>query len=336
MHRLLVVGLLVAAVSAEIQPPAWSSTYSVSGYLTIPFAEIMEKFDAFYDEESGNSRIDYYNGMDKTFQLTKDGKYGRMLKIVPMTDETVFNEMNCFAVSGSKSGPIEVQSILPDLAGFTLKGTDYYNGEDVQKWQKKEEIGHKVNKYTMYLKVFPDKTAIPVHYEMKGFNTLLGSHYDHYYLEYMDFSPKKPDPAIFKDYDDGKCHGFPGPGFDHTYTMNPMKEFIHHQRSHIDEAFDHFENKHEKQYRNSDDRENRKDIFSHNMRFISSKNRQHLTYKLAPNHLTDLTDSEMAKMRGRLRSKGYNGGAPFSYSQYELDSTPNMLDWRLYGAVRYI
>ena len=32
-------------------------------------------------------------------------------------------------------------------------------------------------------------------------------------------------------------------------------------------------------------------------------------------------------------AKGYNGGEPFEYSQQELDSTPNALDWRLYGAV---
>ena len=61
--------------------------------------------------------------------------------------------------------------------------------------------------------------------------------------------------------------------------------------------------------------------------------RQHLSYTLAANHLTDLTDSEMRMLRGKLKSTGYNGGAPFEYSQEELDSTPNALDWRLYGAV---
>jgi len=104
-------------------------------------------------------------------------------------------------------------------------------------------------------------------------------------------------------------------------------------KGHIDQAFDTFERKHSKDYRNEEDRENRKDIFSQNMRFIHSKNRQHLTYTLAPNHLTDLTDTEMSIMRGRLTSSGYNGGDPFFYTNYELKSTPDMLDWRLYGAV---
>ena len=62
----------------------------------------------------------------------------------------------------------------------------------------------------MWIQVSGD-TAIPVFYEMKGFNTLLGSHYDHYYMEYTQFSTDKPDPKAF-DYDDEavKCHGFPG------------------------------------------------------------------------------------------------------------------------------
>ena len=104
-------------------------------------------------------------------------------QIVPMTDEKVFNEMNCFKVDGSKEGPIDVQSILPSLEGFELKGNDRVNGQDCQKWQKKEQIEHKMNKYTMWLKVV-NGVATPVRYEMKGFNTLLGSHYDHYYLMY--------------------------------------------------------------------------------------------------------------------------------------------------------
>ena len=101
-----------------------------------------------------------------------------------MTDEKVFNQMNCFAVNGSQDSPIDVQPILPDLSGFQLKGNEKIHDCDCQKWQKEEEIGHKLNKYTIWLKVEND-VAIPKHYEMKGFNTLLGSHYDHYFLKYM-------------------------------------------------------------------------------------------------------------------------------------------------------
>ena len=48
-------------------------------------------------------------------------------------------------------------------------------------WRKKETIGEKQNIYSFWFKKDP-KTgdAIPVTYEMRGFNNLLGSHYDHY------------------------------------------------------------------------------------------------------------------------------------------------------------
>ena len=109
MKQLLGLATLFAVARAYHEsPPPWSPTYTVSGYLTIPFAEINEKFDAYYDEESGSSRIDYYDGMDKTYQLSKNGDFGKMLKIVPMTDETVFNQINCFESLGSQSEPVEV------------------------------------------------------------------------------------------------------------------------------------------------------------------------------------------------------------------------------------
>ena len=42
------------------------------------------------------------------------------------------------------------------------------------------------------------KEAVPVRYEMRGFNTLLGSHYDHYYLEYDWYSFEAPSPNVFE------------------------------------------------------------------------------------------------------------------------------------------
>ena len=42
------------------------------------------------------------------------------------------------------------------------------------------------------------KEAIPIRYEMKGFNTLLGSHYDHYYIDYDFYSFEAPSSDVFK------------------------------------------------------------------------------------------------------------------------------------------
>jgi len=70
-------------------------------------------------------------------------------------------------------------------------------------------------------------------------------------------------------------------------------------------------------------------------RFIHSKNRAGLGFQLGVNHLADRTDLELKALRGKQYSGGYNGGAPFPYTNHKsmADDLPSDLDWRLYGAV---
>ena len=75
-------------------PPTWSPTYTVEGVVVIPYAEIEEPFVGYADMSSGKSRVDYYGGMDKTFQRADVGKYGTMFKVVPETTENVKNEVH--------------------------------------------------------------------------------------------------------------------------------------------------------------------------------------------------------------------------------------------------
>ena len=78
LSSLLIFSLCVTSLWAA---PEWSETYTVFGTLSIPFAEIEEPFAAFADLANGRSRIDYYGGMDKTFQRTDVGKFGTMFKV---------------------------------------------------------------------------------------------------------------------------------------------------------------------------------------------------------------------------------------------------------------
>lgn len=41
------------------------------------------------------------------------------------------------------------------------------------------------------------QVGTPIKYEMRGYNTLLGSHYDHYYLIYDWFTPEVPSDDVF-------------------------------------------------------------------------------------------------------------------------------------------
>jgi len=330
--------LLGAVKGATV--PAWSPTYSVQGVLSIPFAEIEEPFTAWANMPDMKSRIDYYGGMVKTFQRGDIKEFGTTAKIIPMTNEVVVNEIDCFAVDGDKENKIEPQSILPDISEFELIGDDLKNGQECQKWQKMEQIGQKVSKYTMWLKLVRSLTgkedlAVPIHYEMRGYNSLLGSHFDHYYLSYENFSPEVPDDSVFDLYLSKSCHGWPGPGSDHVYTMNPMKEFVDNNEAHVRDTFEEFKVHHSKKYRDENDEESRLDVYRQNLRFIHSKNRKGLTYTLASNHMADMTNSEMKILRGRIHDSNlkYNGGQPHTYDKKDVEDAPDALDWRLYGAV---
>lgn len=319
-------------------PPSWSKAYISEGILHLPYAEIDEDFYAWVDLDSGKSRIDFYGGMMKTYQLANEGPYGSAKKIAPMTTETVKNQLNCFQTSGSAEEPVEAQGVLPDISDFKLIGIEVMNGQSCEKWEYISTVGDKTNRYTMWLQHqfagTRQQITVPVRYEMKGYNSLLGSHYDHYYLDYTSFTAEKPNEDAFMiDSEVGECHGFPGPGVDHIYTFNPMREFAHDHTKHVDDTFDSFIRHHKKGYKNATEQEQRKDIFRQNMRFIHSKNRAGLTYKLAPNHMADRSSDEIKYMRGKLHSTGYNGGSSFHYTKTDVENLPDQMDWRLYGAV---
>jgi hypothetical protein len=78
------------------------------------------------------------------------------------------------------------------------------NGHETEKWRMVTKKGDKVNKYTMWVRYKknpqdPTKTlTVPMRYEMRGFNSLLGSHYDHYFLEYDWYSFEGPDATVFQ------------------------------------------------------------------------------------------------------------------------------------------
>lgn len=63
------------------------------------------------------------------------------------------------------------------------------------------------------------------------------------------------------------CRSFPGPGV-HRATTNPMNEYLHHDDSHVDEAFHDFKKNHGKQYDDHSEHAMRKAFFHQNLRYV--------------------------------------------------------------------
>ena len=104
------------------------------------------------------------------------------------------------------------------------------------------------------------------------------------------------------------CHGWPGPGAEHVYTMNPMKEFVENHEAHVLSSFNTFQQEHSREYTGIVERTSRLETFRQNLRFIHSTNRAGRGYQLASNHLADRTEGELAVLRGYRATPGSHGG----------------------------
>ena len=56
-------------VNDDPAPPTFPEAYTAAGYILLPYANLTEPFTANYDANQNKSRIDYYNGTMKTFQI---------------------------------------------------------------------------------------------------------------------------------------------------------------------------------------------------------------------------------------------------------------------------
>ena len=61
-------------------------------------------------------------------------------------------------------------------------------------WQNITVYGTRKNTYTMWI---DQKSQHPVLYEMMGYDSLMGSHYDKYYLEYTSYVSGPLQPQLF-------------------------------------------------------------------------------------------------------------------------------------------
>ncbi|XP_069751195.1 digestive cysteine proteinase 1 [Narcine bancroftii] len=336
MVRWIVTLLACWTVVLDAKPskvPSFGEIYHVSGILSLPYTEIEEPFEAWYNVTGKVSRIEYYQGQVITLQHGFEKPAGISYKISPETTETEINVIKCFQVNGTVDDPILPQSLFPDLEGFQLLREEDWKGRLCSVWQYVTYEGKKKNTYTLWVANTTDGPA-PVHYEMKGYNTLFGSHYDKYEIDYNDLD-HDVNPSIFKVPKGMTCEGFPGPGVEHRVLANPIEDLVSMDKNNRTwHVFWYYKEKFGREYEEGDvEHEFRRTTFTHNMRYIHSMNRQNLTYKMAINHFADRTGEEMMIIRGRLRRTTPNKGQPFPVNRYKSVWLPPSIDWRLYGAV---
>lgn len=250
------------------------------------------------------------------------------------------NYIGCWKLEGHKGWPIIPQPIVPNMTYFTYAGEEVYMGTPVTKWEYRYLVFDMLNTHTLLVsKIGPVR---PVRYEMKGYDSLMASYYDNYVLEYISFEEWKPDLEKFELPKDQWCYNW-SHTVDSHFVSNPMGEFMSYGEDLVDEMYHIYNQHHGKVHDSKHEHVKRKRIFRHNMRYIRSINRQNLTYKLAPNHLVDLTEEEYDGHGGANEdnSTKHEGGVHLEEHEAHNRMTsapkateiPDELDWRDFGAV---
>ncbi|XP_009959557.1 PREDICTED: uncharacterized protein LOC104354362, partial [Leptosomus discolor] len=282
--------------------------------ISLPYAEIREPFEAWYNLTGGKSRIEYYGGQVVTYQFGSIEPFGASFKVTPETTETEVNVRKCFRINGTDGDLIAPQSVFPSLENFKRVREERFRGQRCAVWQNVSYWGPKKNVYT--LRVGSSAHGpVPLHYEVHGFNSLLGSHYDKYEIDYSSFSHRFP-PGVFHLPEAGGWESssqlrrhqsppvprgrgaeqWPAAGPEHRIVANPMQEFVGRARetAHVHHRLFHrYKERFGKSYGSEEEHEHRKHTFIHNMRFVHSRNRAALSYTLALNHLADRTPQEL-------------------------------------------
>eukprot|EP01147_Barroeca_monosierra_P010356 gene10356-2491_t len=308
------------------------SSYVAEAIISLPYAAISEPIKVYFDAIGRRSRTEYYHGMDVYVYREDLGKHGYQFQINPVTDNEHKNIMTCFGNNGTREDPITIQSLLPDLSKYT--------------------VGEKRNNYSFYLS---NATGLPIGFEMRGYDDLLGSHYDAYDIYFYDFVLKVPaNISLYEPPTGMTCGDFPGADTHFTSVFqtnnnNDIKQknlgpgatryhkrgglHMHEDQSasenEIQELFEEFKVKHGRLYDNDKEHAFRLYNFRHNKRYIDTMNRRRLGYTLATNHLADMHEHELKRLRGSFSSRDDYQYQPETPSAMRSPSR----NWRLTGAV---
>eukprot|EP00455_Lapot_gusevi_P028847 TRINITY_DN308_c0_g1_i1.p1 TRINITY_DN308_c0_g1~~TRINITY_DN308_c0_g1_i1.p1 ORF type:complete len:527 (-),score=215.71 TRINITY_DN308_c0_g1_i1:82-1662(-) len=321
MRVLLFVALGLLAL-CQAQQLIFPTQYEAYCTMILPYAEITEPIHIWFDAAAKSSRIDYYGGENSYYYLAAQNQ---TLSIYPTSVGVDSWQSTCFA----HQGDVPLTSVFPDVTGFVLQpGTVTVNGIPCQDWRLIQTQNGRTNTYDLY--VNPD-TSLPVQYRMMGYDSLFGSHYDEYVLNYNAITPGPVASSIFvppsmicsPNAEESQAHV----ASKDIHRLHPTAE------DDVEPAFASFVNKHQRTYESDAERARRKVHYLNNMRFVNFHNRRKSNYKVALNHMADWSREEMRVRHLNKQQPPTSGNGANALHTLSLPSLPPRVDWREQGAV---
>jgi len=323
----VVVALVAAALSVQF---TWPSKYKLTGEFQVLEANVTLPIIVNWNEDTKQENLMYFNS---TMEYTIwDGTNTSYYYVHVKKDK-----QECASIGSAVLIPDRI-SFLPDLTNYSDKGITNVRGIKVRKYEWEDIEGdqntsyHRTNIYTMYVDA---STNAPVRFDMKGYNIILGSHFDQYRIEYLTFE---------EDVNDRTAYAVPSICSARNLSEEELKGKAYHDRYGTiinsmmtpRKSFNDFAAKYGKTYATQEEAEYRYRVYQDNLRTIASINTDATrTWTAAPNKFADMTREEIRDLLFGIRGK--RNAEPDFYLSSNREganvSLPTAIDWRVHPAV---
>lgn len=308
----------------------WPTTYKFTGEFQVMEANVTLPIIVNYNGNSKQENLMYFNSsMEYTIWDGTDAYYYVHVRK---------DHQECATLKTAALFPDMVEW-LPDLTSFEDMGETTVRGVDVRKYQWKDVEGdvetnnHRTNIYTMYVDA---KTNYPVRYDLDGYDTIIGSHYDQYRVEYLTFEEGVNDRAAYTKPSICSSRGLSAEEVKGNIAFVDRYGTLINSLMAPRKNFNEFSAKYGKTYATQEEAEYRYRVYQENLRTINAINADKTrTWRAGVNKFADMTMEEIKAIL--LSKRGERNAEPSFYLSSDredaLKSIPTSIDWRVHTGV---
>lgn len=326
--------------------PDYPASYTVTGVMRIPYADVNEPVTVVTDGENNRQFVSYYHGLKEIIYTDLGTNNSRTYEFFIADNERV-----CFHghVSGDSAAMDEATHqpkkwpvrFLPNLEEFSYRGTTKCKPTHemmCHQWSKESDQNGFHSEYKFL--ALDDEDMTPFRFVMMGRNAVIDSHYDNYIIDYESFS-EHINPAVFEapetcseSLDDRKRV--------HFEVREELAHLFEAEHDYLHGRFRQHLSVHGHRFEDPREYASRLSAFKRNMQIVNQLNKQStngVVYKA--NHLMHLDLEDMLDFARGYQPAALNEEEVDRYAKYvnmtyvksNEAKLPDMVDWRLKGAV---
>eukprot|EP01112_Ceratiomyxa_fruticulosa_P004069 TRINITY_DN1440_c0_g4_i1.p1 TRINITY_DN1440_c0_g4~~TRINITY_DN1440_c0_g4_i1.p1 ORF type:complete len:560 (+),score=144.78 TRINITY_DN1440_c0_g4_i1:51-1682(+) len=330
----VLLGLLCVVVAQQPALPNYSQQYYVKGVFSIPYFNITEPLEAWYDGLGNRQVLSYYDSMDVFWGIYNEN--------ITYSQGPVVSKLQCYEAPACGGPTHTLQdsdsctglliNIFPNFTAgnWSFIGTTNLNGQVANMFQMITINYGQKGYYTFYT----TQDGLPIQWVLAGVDTIWDSHPDIYIMQYDIFLQDFVNETIFNI--PNLCdaaekvarvnYGNAAEAFSAAATATGERN------EHTQTAFHSYIKQYSKKYESLIEYKQRLNTFAQNKHMIQEHNAGKHSHTLKINHFADMTDEEFkAYMLPRPSTPRPN----FAYSTHSRisDDLPDSVDWRQKGAV---